>query len=84
MIFDKRLSEWAKQHGLHVKGQVGFCKDYHTIDQFFRLRILIKQGKAKIKGILLLLCGLHKRFDMVPREMLWQVLVGFGVEGRFL
>jgi len=25
MILDKRLSEWAKQHGLHAKGQVGFC-----------------------------------------------------------
>jgi hypothetical protein len=32
MILDKRLSEWAKQHGLRAKGQVGFCKDYHTID----------------------------------------------------
>jgi hypothetical protein len=25
-----------------------------------------------------------KAFDIVPREMLWQVLAGFGVEGRFL
>jgi len=32
MILDKRLSEWAEQHGLRAKGQVGFCKDYHTID----------------------------------------------------
>ncbi len=37
MIFDKRLSEWAKQHGLHAKGQVRFRKDYHTIDQLFIL-----------------------------------------------
>jgi len=26
MILDKRLSEWAKQHGLRAKGQVGFAK----------------------------------------------------------
>ncbi len=32
MILDKRLSEWAEQHGLHAKGQVGFRKDYRTID----------------------------------------------------
>jgi hypothetical protein len=32
MIFDKRLSEWVEQHRLRAKGQVGFCKDYHTID----------------------------------------------------
>jgi hypothetical protein len=37
MIFDKRLSEWAKQHGLRAKGQVGFRKDYRTTDQLFIL-----------------------------------------------
>jgi hypothetical protein len=42
MIFDKRLSEWAEQHGLRVKGQAGFCKDYRTTDQLFILRTLIK------------------------------------------
>ncbi len=37
MILDKRLSEWAKQHGLRAKGQAGFCKDYHTSNQLFIL-----------------------------------------------
>ncbi len=37
MILDKRLSEWAKQHGLHSKGQAGFCKNYHTTNQLFIL-----------------------------------------------
>jgi hypothetical protein len=32
MIFDKRLSEWAEQHGLRAKGQAGFCKNYRTTD----------------------------------------------------
>jgi len=32
MILDKRLSEWAEQHGLHANNQTGFCKDYCTID----------------------------------------------------
>jgi hypothetical protein len=42
MILDKRLSEWAEQHGLRAKGQAGFRKNYHTIDQLFILRTLIK------------------------------------------
>jgi hypothetical protein len=42
MILDKRLNEWAEQHGLHAKGQVRFRKDYHIIDQLFILRTLIK------------------------------------------
>jgi len=47
MILDKRLSEWAKQHGLRAKGQAGFRKDYDTTDQVFILRTLIEQSKAK-------------------------------------
>jgi len=37
MILDKRLSEWAKQHGLHAEGQARFRKDYRTTDQLFIL-----------------------------------------------
>jgi hypothetical protein len=42
MILDKMLNKWAKQHGLHAKGQIGFCKDYHTIDQLYILWTLIQ------------------------------------------
>jgi len=42
MILDKRLSEWAKQHGLHAKGQAGSCKDYYTTDQLFILGTLME------------------------------------------
>jgi hypothetical protein len=31
MILDKRLSEWAKQHGLRAKGQTGFRKNWVNI-----------------------------------------------------
>jgi len=37
MILNKRLNEWAEQHGLHAKGQAGFHKDYCTTDQLFIL-----------------------------------------------
>jgi hypothetical protein len=42
MILEKRLSEWAEQHGLCAKGQVGFRKDYHTTNQLFILQTLIE------------------------------------------
>ncbi len=42
MILDKRLNKWVKQHGLRAKGQAGFCKDYHTIDQLFILQTMIE------------------------------------------
>ncbi len=37
MIFDKRLSEWAEQHGLRAKGQAKFRKDYRITNQLFNL-----------------------------------------------
>jgi len=42
MILDKRLSEWAEQHGLRANSQAEFCKDYHITNQLFILRTLIE------------------------------------------
>jgi len=84
MILDKRLSEWAKQHGLHAKGQAGFRKDYRITNQLFILRTLIEQSKAKKKPLYCCFVDLKKAFDTVPCEALWQVLAGLGVKGRFL
>jgi len=78
------LSEWAEQHGLHAKGQAGFRKDYCITDQLFILRTLIEQNKEKKKPLYCCFVNLKKVFDIVPREVLWQVLASLGVEGRFL
>jgi hypothetical protein len=84
MILDKRLSEWAKKHGLRAKGQDGLRKDYHTIDQFFILRTFIEQNKAKKKSLYCCFVDFKKTFDTVLHEVLWQVLASPGVEGHFL
>jgi hypothetical protein len=84
MILEKRLSEWVEQHGLRVKGQVGFRKDYRTIDQLFILRTLIEHSKAKKKPLYCCFVDFKKAFDIVPCEVLWQVLAGLEVERRFL
>jgi len=84
MIFDKRLSEWFEQHGLCAKGQIGFCKNYYTTDQLFILQILIEKSKAKKKPLYCYFVDFKKAFDIVSCEVLWQMLVGLGVKGRFL
>jgi hypothetical protein len=84
MILDKRLNEWVEQHGLRAKGQAGFCKDYCTTDQLFILRTLIEQSKAKKKPLYFYFVDFKKKFDIILHEVLWQVLVGLGVEGCFL
>ncbi len=84
MILNKRLSEWVEQHGLHAKGQVGFCKDYHTTNQLFILRTMIEQNKVKKKPLYCCFVNFKKVFDILPREVLWQVLAGLEVEEHFL
>jgi hypothetical protein len=66
------------------KGQVGFCKDYHTTNQFFILQTLIEQNKAKKKPLYCYFVDFKKTFDTMSCEVLWQVLAGFKVEGHFL
>jgi hypothetical protein len=45
---------------------------------------LIKQSKAKKKPLYCCFVDFKKAFDIVLREVLWQVLAGLEVEGRFL
>jgi hypothetical protein len=48
------------------------------------LRTLIEQSKTKKKPFYCCFVDFKKAFDIVPHEVLWQVLAGLGVEGRFL
>jgi hypothetical protein len=84
MVLDKRLSKWVEQHGLRAKSQAGFRKDHRTTDQLSILQTLIEQSKAKKKPFYCYFVDFKKVFDIVPCEVLWQVLAGLGVEGRFL
>jgi hypothetical protein len=45
---------------------------------------LIKQSKAKRKPLYCYFVDLKKTFDIVPREVLWQVLTNIRVKGCFL
>jgi hypothetical protein len=71
MIFEKRLSEWVEQHGLHAKGQAGFRKNYCNTDQLFILRTPIEHSKAKKKPLYCCFVNFKKAFDIVPHEVLW-------------
>jgi hypothetical protein len=84
MILNKRLNEWVEQHGLCAKGQDRFRKNYYTTNQLFILQIIIKQSKAKKKPLYYCFMDFKMEFDTVWCEVLWHVLAGLGVEGRFL
>jgi hypothetical protein len=70
MILDKRLKEWAKQHGLRAKGQARFRKNYRTTNQLFILQTLIEQSNAKKKPLYCCFVDFKKAFNTVPHEVL--------------
>jgi len=84
MILESHISQWAKTIDLRVKGQVGFKKDFRTIDNLFIFRTLTEQAKFQKKKLYTCFVDLKKAFHTVPRDLLWQVLEGLGISGRIL
>jgi len=71
MILESRISQWAKTNDLRAKGQVGFRKDFRTIDNLFILRTLTEQARFQKKKLYTCFVDLKKAFDTVLRDLLW-------------
>jgi hypothetical protein len=84
MILEARLSNWAEEGGLCVRGQAGFRKDLCTTDNLYILQMLIERSIHKRKKVYCCFVDFHKAFDTVPRDLLWQVLDEMGIMGRFM
>ncbi len=50
----------------------------------FFLCTLTEQAKFQKKKIYTCFVDFKKAFDIIPRDLLWQVLEGFGINGRIL
>ena len=84
MILEARLSKWAESAGIRANGQAGFRKGHRTVDHVFTLRTLISQAKHCKRKLFCCFVDFKKAFDSVPRDRLWQVLVGLGLAGPLL
>ncbi len=84
MILESRINQWAETNDLRAKGQAGFRKDFRTTDNLFILCTLIKQASFQKKKLYTCFVDFKKAFDTVPRDLLWQVLEGLGINGRIL
>jgi len=84
MILEALLSSWAKERGLRARGQVGFKKNFRTIDNLYILRTFIEQNIHKRKKVYCCFVDFCKAFDIVPRDLLWQVLAEMGIVGQFM
>ncbi len=84
MILEAWLSSWAEERGLHARGQAGFRKDFRTTNNLYILRTLIEQNTHKRKKVYCCFVDFRKAFDIVPRDLLWQVLAEMGIVGHFM
>jgi hypothetical protein len=84
MILESCISQWAETNDLRAKGQVGFRKDFRTTYNLFILRTLTEQARFQKKKLYTCFVDFKKTFDIVPRDLLWEVLEGLGINGRIL
>jgi len=84
MILKAQLSSWAEERGLRARGQAGFRKDLRTTDNLYILRTLIEQSTHKCKKVYCYFVNFRKAFNIVPPDLLWQVLVEMGIVGHFM
>ncbi len=82
MILEARLA--TGQLGLCARGQAGFRKDLRTMDNLYILQTLIEQSTHKRKKVYCCFVDFRKAFDIVPCDLLWQVLAEMGIVGRFM
>jgi len=78
------LSSWAKKRGLRARGHANFRKDFHTTDNLYILRTLIEQNTHKRKKVYCCFVDFRKAFNIVPCDLLWQVLAEMGIVGYFM
>ena len=65
-------------------GQRGFRPGRSTTDQFFTLKQIFKKSWEYVKDVFACFVDLGKAYDRVPRDKLWKVLQGYGVNGQLL
>ncbi len=84
MVLEARATAWAEQSKSRAKGQAGFRKDFRTTDQLFIIRTLLQQAAHEKRRLYCCFVDFKKAFDLVPRDILWNVLKRRGMSGRVL
>lgn len=84
-VLNKRLVKWTEEHKKLTESQAGFRRGYSTVDHIFTLKAVVDKCFAK-RGCKLYVCfvDLRQAFDSVQREPLFDVLMQYGMNGKFM
>ena len=84
-VLNNRLSEFVAQADILLENQCGFRKGYQTSDQIFTLFSLIDYYiNKKRKKLFLCFVDFRKAFDKVEHTCLWNKLIQYKINGKFL
>jgi hypothetical protein len=72
------------KEGLDHESQCGFRRNRGCMDGLFTVKSLVRKRKEHGIQTWLLMLGLVKAFDKVPRELLWKVLLRHGVPPKLV
>ena len=84
-ILNDRLLHFASENGILVPNQLGFLPGNRTSDAHIILHNLINKYCHKNRKYLYgCFIDFSKAFDSVPRDILFQKLIKYGITGKFL
>jgi len=78
-----RLSKYVEDNILGEE-QAGFREGYSTIDHIFVLQLVIELYQSVHKRVYCAFIDYRKAFDYVSRPLLWQKLLSYDINGKFL
>ena len=84
MVLEARATARPEQSKSRAKGQAEFRKDVRTTDQLLIIRTLLQQAAHDKRRLYCCFVDFKKAFDLIPRDILWNVLKRHGMSGRVL
>ena len=84
-MLNERLTKFLEKFKIVNENQAGFRKGYRTTDHIFTLFSVINHTiNLKKKPLYVCFIDLKKALDKVSHALLWQKLVNYGINGKFL
>ena len=84
-MLNERLTKFVEKHKIVYENQAGFRKGYRTTDHIFTLYSVIHHTiNVKKKPLYVCFIDFKKTFDKVWHALLWQKLVNYGIDGKFI
>lgn len=85
MIVEEKLRKETERLGILLETQAGFRKKRSSIDNIYILKTVAKKEIHKKKGKLYaFFANLKAAFDKVNRQMLWQKMRKYGINGKLI